>query len=167
MDNLFALYAVFIGLAAVLGSIAVWAPRSLLIKAKSVVTVGLFIPVAYASLADLLGRPKPIDVEWANAQADEATVLGAQLREDAGIYLWLEMAGLDEPRAYVLPWNRELAQQLQDAQRAAAKTGDAVHMRRPFTASPSEAEPTFYAPPQPAPPAKETPSDSAMVYLRD
>jgi hypothetical protein len=166
MDHIFALFVAFVGLTGVLASIAIWAPRRVLIKVKSLLTVALLIPVAYASLADLLGRPKPVAVEWANLRAGEATVLGAQIREGAGIYLWLEMAGLDEPRAYVLPWNRELAQQLQDARRAARKNGNGLKMRRPFAESRTRDEPRFYAPPQPPAPAKQAPTDSAMVYLR-
>ena len=83
----------------------------------------LFLPLAYASLVDLLSRPKPIDLEWWQRNAEEATVLGAKLEENRGIHLWLQLPDVAEPRAYVLPWDRETAERLQEAQREAAAAG--------------------------------------------
>ena len=57
-------------------------------------------------------KPKPIRMEWAMAAVPEATVLGATMRENEAIYLWLQFDQSSEPRAYVLPWNLETAKQL-------------------------------------------------------
>ncbi len=166
MDHVLALFVTLLVLAAVLATIAIRAPLGLFRKVVAVAVVALLIPLSYAALADLLSRPKPIGLEWANLKVDEANVLGSQIREGEGIYLWLGIAGLDEPRAYVLPWNRDLAQQLQDAQRAAKKNRNGLKMRKPFEASQENDQPTFHAPPQPAPPEKQVPTGAPLHYSR-
>ena len=109
---LFALSAV---MAAMLASIAVWAPRPLLVKLGALGCAGLFLPLGYLGLSDLMSRPKPVALEWWMGHADEATVLGSQMREGDGLYLWLQVAGVPEPRAYRLPWDQKMAEQLQKA----------------------------------------------------
>ena len=59
--------------------------------------------VAYAALSDLLSRPKPTGLEFAHGDTGEAEVLGATLKEGRGIYMWLRLPGLDQPRYYALP----------------------------------------------------------------
>ena len=46
---------------------------------------------------------------------EEANLLGASAKEGEAIYVWLEIEDVAEPRAYKLPWNREMAEQLQKA----------------------------------------------------
>jgi len=145
-------------LAVGLGFVAIWAPRRPLVKFAATGLALAFVPVGYVALADLLSRPKPVTLEWWAARADEATVLGSTMREGRGIYLWLQLAGFDEPRAYVLPWSRELAEQLQKALAEAQENDTQVRMRLPFEPSWDDREPKFYALPQPAlPPKDETP----------
>lgn len=154
MSTLPVIFAAAAVLAACLGSIAVWAPRRLPTKLAAVVVAGLFLPVAYAGISDLLSRPKPVKLEWWLARAGEATVVGSLPEEGRQIFLWLRLEGIDEPRAYALPWSRELAQQLQDAEQQAAEQQTGVRMRLPFEPSLDDAEPKFYAMPQPAMPDK-------------
>lgn len=142
-------------LAAVLASIAVWAPRRLALKLAALGVAVLFLPVAHLGLAELLGRPKPVTFEWWADRAAEATVLGSVSEEEKRILLWLQVDGAPEPRAYALPWSQQLAQQLQDAQRQAAASGTGVRMRMPFEPTLDELEPRFYAMPQPALPPKD------------
>jgi hypothetical protein len=165
MSDLPLLFAAAAVLAACLGSIAVWAPRRLSMKLGAVLIAALFMPLAYAGISDLLSRPKPVDLEWWLAQADEATVVGSVPEEGRRIFLWLALDGVDEPRAYTLPWSRELAQQLQDAQEQAAEQQTAVRMRLPFERSLDDREPKFYALPQPALPEKPAPPP-AMRFER-
>ena len=82
-------------------------------------------------------------------------MLGSSMREGEGIFLWLQLVDLVEPRSYVLPWSQELAQQLQDALCEAEENGTAVQMRLPFEPSIDNREPKFYAMPQPAFPPKD------------
>jgi hypothetical protein len=154
MTELTYLFAVLAVLAGVLTSISIWAPRRLVIKGTALATTSLLLPLAYTSMVDLLSRPKPVDLEWW-LNAEEATVLGSQIRENEAIHLWLQLPDLAEPRAYVLPWNRDTAERLQQAQREAQQQGGDVRMRLPFEPSLDDQEPQFYALPQPALPPKD------------
>src|SRR5688500_14594885 len=95
--------------AAALATIAAWAPRRLLPKLAALAVFALFLPLGYAALVDLLSRPKPVSAAWWERRAAErdATVLAGRIQEDEAIYLWLELPGTPEPRAYRLPWDRD------------------------------------------------------------
>lgn len=167
MDDLIYFFVGGLAVAALMTSISVWAPRRVAVKATAVALAALLIPLGYASLAGLLSRPKPVELEWLHKAATEATVLGASFREGQDIYLWLQMPGSAEPRAYVLPWDRKLAQQLQEARRDAEKKGNSgeVRMRSPFEPSWDNREPKFYATPQPAMPPKDgAPAEAPMMF---
>lgn len=164
MTDLSGFFIVAAVLAFVLATHGIWAPRRLGVKISAVITTALFLPLAYAAAATLLSKPKPVHLEWWLAQADEATVLGSSMREGDGIYLWLQLAELVEPRAYVLPWDRKLAQELQEALRQAEENGSAVRMRLPFEPSLDNRDPKFYALPQPALPPKEQPGEGPQMF---
>ena len=151
-------------LAGILGLIGIWAPRRLAIKGAALATAALFMPFAYASLVQLLSKPKPVDLEWWQSDAAEAEVLASRLVEDEAIYLWLQLPDVAEPRAYVLPWDRAGAEQLQQAMREAEQQGGGVQMRLPFEPSLEERERKFYAPPQPALPPKDLVQPPPKVY---
>lgn len=157
-------FVVMVALAAVLTTIGIWAPRKLWVKAGAIGTAAMFMLVAYAALADLLSRPKPVSLEVAHRQAEEAIVLATQIREGQGIYLWLQLPGVDEPRAYALPWDQRLAQQMQSAGQEAERNGGDLMARLPFTRSLEQREPMFYAPPQEALPPKAPPGQAPMAY---
>ena len=59
--------------------------------------------MAYGAMLDLLSKPKPASFEWWLAKAGEATVLGSSIRRGPAIYVWLQLDGVDEPRAYGCP----------------------------------------------------------------
>lgn len=150
--------------AVALGLVAVWAPRRPTIKFAATGLALAFVPLAYAALAELLSKPKPVALEWWAARAEEATVLGSTMREGRGIYLWLQLAEFEEPRSYVLPWNRELAEQLQKALAEAEENDTQVRMRLPFEPSWDDREPKFYALPQPALPPKDVTPHNPEFY---
>jgi hypothetical protein len=159
------LFALTIALAGLLAAISLWTPRRLAVKATALATAALFLPLAYASLVDLLSRPKPVGLEWWQSGAAEATVLGSLLQENQSIHLWLQLPGVGEPRAYVLPWSRETAERLQDAQRAAQQQGGGdVRMRLPFEPSLDDREAQFYAQPQQALPPKDHAAPGPQYY---
>lgn len=155
MDYLMYLYGAAVIVAAALASIAVWAPRSLWLKLSALALSALMMATAYTGLVHLLGRPKPANLEWALATVPDATVLGATMRENEVIYLWLKFEDHPEPQAYALPWNLEKAKELQKAMRQAQGSGTKVRIRKPFERSLDRNEPMFYAEPQPALPPKE------------
>ena len=166
MISLSQLFALTAALAGVLAAISLWTPRRLAVKGIALTTATLFLPLAYASMVDLLSRPKPVSLEWWQSSAEEATVLGSVVRENEGIHLWLQLPGLAEPRAYVLPWSRENAERLQEAQRSAEQEGGDVRMRMPFEPSLDELEPRFYAEPQQALPPKDHADDPGPQYYQ-
>ena len=132
MDDMIYLFAAVVFLAAVLASISIWAPRKLWIRGASVIATAGLIIVSYIGFSDLLSRPKPIHLEWAMRTVTEARVLGASPRKGEAIFVWLQIRGVTEPRAYRMPWSRELAQQLQDATEQNRGTQTGVRMRSPF-----------------------------------
>lgn len=164
MIELFHLFAASAALAAILAVISVWSHRKLWAKFAAVLATALFIPTIYLSYSDLLSRPKPASLEWWNRDASEATVVSAKLREGEAIYLWMEMPGDDEPRAYRLPWQQELAKQLYGAQREAEAMGTKVRMRSPFKDQTENQEAVFYALPQPPLPTKNAGAGNSQYF---
>ena len=155
MTELFHLFAASAALAAVLAAISIWSHRKLRVKLCAVLATALFIPTIYLTYADLLSRPKPASIEWWHRDASEATVVASRLREGEAIYLWIEIADSDEPRAYKLPWQQRIAKELYGAQREADAMGTKVRMRLPFKDQEKALDPVFYAQPQPPLPAKQ------------
>lgn len=151
-------------LAAGLAVIAVRAPGALPRKILALtLSIGL-LPTGYIAFAELLGRSKPVVLEWWLAAAPEASVEGSLLLEDEGIHLWLRLGDSAAPRGFVLPWDEATAQALQDALDEAERNGTGVRMRLPFERSWDSREPQFYALPQPALPAKPAPPDGPLHF---
>ncbi|MGE0116495.1 MAG: hypothetical protein AB7S71_05810 [Dongiaceae bacterium] len=133
-------------------------------RALSAALFVLLVAVVYGGGIELLGRPKPLRLEWRDAV--EARVLGAVPVENEAIYLWLDLPGSAAPRAYVLPWSLQAAQQLQAAASQAEASGTAVRMTMPpdGEAGLDDREPMFYAMPQPALPAKDYDAAAPLVF---
>jgi hypothetical protein len=123
----------------------------------------VLIGVVYGGSIELLSRPKPLRLElW--QEAEKAKVLGATLREGEAIYVWLQFPGADEPRAYALPWDMKMAQQLQNAMQEGQASGGDVTMAKPFEAGLDDREPKFYAAPQQALPDKNYSGGDTLVF---
>jgi len=166
MIDLFGIFAGFAILAAILSNIAIWAPRRLRVKLGALATTAIFLPTAYFGLSEMLGRPKPVEMEWTQRNLSEAQVIGSRMEEGKAIYLWLGIDGMAEPRAYALPWSQELARQLHGAESNAKQSGTEVRMRSPFEASLDERQRMFYAAPPPPPPLKDTPEQNPLQFQR-
>jgi hypothetical protein len=151
-------------LAGCLAMISIWSRHRPWIRAGALAVSALFLPLSYASYAALLSKPKPASLEWWLGEADDATVLSSSIKEDVGIFLWLQLAETAEPRSYVLPWSTKLAEQLQEAAREAEEQNGELHMRMPFEQSLDELEPKFYAMPQPALPPKDLNRPPPTMY---
>ncbi len=164
MTELSYLFMITAVVAGILAMISIWSRHRLWVKFGAISAAVLFLPLAYASLASLLSKPKPVDLEWWMGEAEEATVLGSSIQEGEGIFLWLQLAEAAEPRAYVLPWDRDLAEQLQKAAEEAEQQNGQLQMRLPFEPSLDELDPKFYAMPQPADPPKDMNRPPAKHY---
>ncbi|MCW2243480.1 hypothetical protein [Azospirillum canadense] len=128
-----------------------WA-RNRMARAIILGLFALMLPAAYAAPATLLGRAKPVTLEWLGSHVQEAKVLSATLVENEAIYLTLLWE--HAPNLYRLPWDRRMAEQLQEAQKEAQRNGTQPMMRLPFERSWDDREPRFYALPQPKMPDK-------------
>ncbi|MGI9510205.1 MAG: hypothetical protein ACR2QJ_12760 [Geminicoccaceae bacterium] len=164
MIELSYLFMVTVALAGLLSMISIWSRHRSWIRVGALAVAFLFLPLAYASYASLLSKPKPVALEWWLGKADEATVLSSSIQEEVGIFLWLQIAEVAEPRAYVLPWSRDLAEQLQAAMREAEEQNGQLQMRLPFEPSLDEEKPKFYAMPQPAMPPKDLNRPAPEIY---
>jgi len=134
-------------------------------RATSATLFLVLIVVVYGGSIELLSRPKPLRLElW--QQADKAKVVGASMREGEAIYVWLQFPGSDEPRAYALPWDVKMAQQLQTATQEGQAKGTDVNMSKPFVPGLDDREPKFYAAPQEALPEKAYMQVSPIVADR-
>jgi hypothetical protein len=96
----------------------------------------------------------------------EAHVLGASPREGKAIFVWLQIDGVTEPRAYKMPWSQELAQQLQNATEQSRDTQTGVRMRSPFRnqAQDDEQRLAFYSPPRRSLALKEATGSEPLVF---
>ena len=133
MDIIYYLFSSALAVIGIQSAIAIWTPRKTWIRAGAVLTTVLFVPIAYATLTVLLSKPKPVSMEWFERNAERATVLGASLDEGKAIYLWLLLEGSKEPRFYVLPWQQQTAEQLEDTLESAIKSRSEVILKDPFT----------------------------------
>lgn len=119
MSMVVPLLLALLGLAAILAWVALAQPGALWRKWLALLALALMVPAAIVGVHELLGRPKPVALEWVHDFPGGATVIGYRLQEPDAIYLWLLFPGETEPRAYALPWNLDTAKELQDVHRQA------------------------------------------------
>lgn len=152
MENLTLLFLVFAAMTLLLVFVALRWARDGRGRAVILMLFLLLLPAAYAAPASLLGRAKPVTLEWLGTKVKEATVLSATFKENDAIYvtlLWRQA-----PDLYKLPWSQKMAEQLQQAMREADRNGTQPVMKLPFEQSWDDREPRFYALPQPKMPDK-------------
>lgn len=115
----------------------------------------LLLTGLFFGYSDMLGRPKSSRLEVLRHPDGELPVLGSYIVEGSGIYLWLQIPGVREPRYYVLPWDQQLAGELQKAiEENARNHGGGVVMRLPYERSWDWRDPVFHPAPQPMLPEK-------------
>ena len=100
MIDLTPLFALTVLLAVALATICIWSHRHLPLKVGALALAFALMGTAYGAMLDLLSKPKPASFEWFLDNAGEATVLGSSMVEDEAIYVWLQLEGVGEPRAY-------------------------------------------------------------------
>jgi len=115
-----------------------------------------FLVTSYLSVGELLGRPKPIGVLTdVMPYVDEAIIHGADLRPDEAIYLMLTWKGATSPRLVDLPWDNELAKEIQ-------KGLEGLHrgeikmliIKYPLASEADDRPPVIHPVPWPVPPEK-------------
>ena len=133
MDIIYYVFAAAIGIAAVLSSIAIWAPRDTKIRVLALAVMTLFMPLAYVQLTGLLSKPKPIEFAWLERDVERAEILSVSFDEGKAIYIWLRLDGMIEPRFYKLPWRQQDAEDLEDAMTQATRTRGGLVIKNPFS----------------------------------
>ncbi len=88
-------------------------------KIAAVLTFIALTGTVFAGSFELLGRPKPISLEFHDLKG--STILAYTLVEGEAIFLWIDRNG--EPLTIVLPWSTQSAQEVQDAVEGAGKIG--------------------------------------------
>ena len=149
-----------VGLVLVL--VGLWSARYGLARLLMVALFAGMMGCVFASATSLLGRPKPVTAEWLAPEVDEATILSAHMVEPQSIYLTL-VWGDGEPRLYVMPWDQQAAEQLQQALTEADENGTQAMMKHPFENTQDKQEPLFYAQPQPRLPDKAIPQQGIRL----
>jgi hypothetical protein len=115
----------------------------------------LLLAGLFFGYSDMLGRPKSTRLEVLRQPGSELKVLGSYIVEGAGIYLWLQLPDLREPRYYVLPWDEKTANGLQKAiAENNTNHGGGVVMELPYERSWEWRDPVFHPAPQPKLPEK-------------
>lgn len=148
-------FFISVSLTGLLALVAILAPKGIRWKVVALGIAALFLPVSYLTANDLLSRPKPFQQELLQAQLDEAVVLSSLIRDGEDIFIWLQMEGYDEPRAYRLPWSEEVAVQLHKAQSEAEQQGVETTLQLPEGDTEQDAVPFFEVTAPPVPPSKQ------------
>jgi hypothetical protein len=133
MKDLFVVFGALLGVVALLASIAIWSRRRTPVRMFAVILTALFVPIGYLGVSALLSQPKPMQHEWFKRHVDEATLLGVSVSEGQAIYLWLRLDDSFEPRYYVLPWQQQLAEKLQNLVDEAIRDGASITISNPFS----------------------------------
>ena len=157
----------FLSLALVLGVFAyVAVPAGS--RGRRAIIAGFFAVIlgaVFFGYSDMLGRPKSTRLEVFRTNMQNAKVLGSYLKENDGVYLWLQLPGSNEPRYYKLPWDEKVAKSLQAAiAENESRHGSGVGMGLPFEFSLDREAPKFYALPQPKLPDKPGEKAPVMIY---
>jgi hypothetical protein len=157
----------FLSLAVMLGAFAyVAVPAASRVRRAIIAgSFAIILGVLFFGYSDMLGRPKSTRLEVFRTSMPDAKVIGSYLKENDGIYLWLQLPGSDEPRYYKLPWDEKVAKALQSAiAENERQHGSGIGMGLPFERSWDREEPKFYALPQPKLPDKPGERPPVTVY---
>ena len=135
MDVIYYIFAATIGTAALLASIAIWAPRKTPIRVLARSRDG---PVHAHYLRSSSSGSWPSPSRSSGPGSRETSTLAEVLsvsfrREGKAIYMWLRLDGMIEPRFYSLPWRQQVAEDLEDAMEQASRTRSNVIVKDPFS----------------------------------
>lgn len=133
MDIIYYVFAAAIGTAAILCSIAIWAPRETTVRVLALAVMTLFAPLVYVQMTGLLAKPKPVAFAWLERDVERAELLSVSFDEGKAIYVWLRLDGMIEPRFYSLPWRQQMAEDMEDAVEQASRTGSKLIVSNPFS----------------------------------
>ena len=165
MDLLNWFFAVLTILISFIIAISIWSRKKVKYKILSIL-LGIFAYfISYATLIEILSRPKPKNLELLNKYANELTLLHVNWVEGEAIYLLVQLDDIIEPRLYEFPWNAAQAQEYDEMLEKGRENGEEVKIANPFYPTNAEERKTiiYTAPAKPLPP-KETPETGITSY---
>ena len=146
-------------------ALSIWSRKKVKYKVLSI-TIGVFAYlVSYATLLEILSRPKPKNLELLNKYANELTLLHVNWVEGEAIYLLVQLDDIIEPRLYKFPWNASQAQEYDEMLEKGRENGEEVKIANPFYPTNAEERKTiiYTSPAKPLPP-KEAPETGITSY---
>ena len=146
-------------------ALSIWSRKKVKYKVLSI-TIGVFAYlISYATLLEILSRPKPKNLELLNKYANELTLLHVNWVEGEAIYLLVQLDDIIEPRLYEFPWNAAQAQEYDEMLEKGRENGEEVKIANPFFPTNAEERKTiiYTAPAKPLPP-KEAPETGITSY---
>ena len=165
MDILNWFFALLTILISFIIALSIWSRKKVKYKILSI-TIGVFAYlISYATLLEILSRPKPKNLELLNKYANELTLLHVNWVEGEAIYLLVQLDDLIEPRLYEFPWNAAQAQEYDEMLEKGRENGEEVKIANPFYPTNAEERKTiiYTAPAKPLPP-KEAPETGITSY---
>ena len=165
MDILNWFFALLTILISFIIALSIWSRKKVKYKVLSI-TIGVFAYfISYATLLEILSRPKPKNLELLNKYANELTLLHVNWVEGEAIYLLVQLDDIIEPRLYKFPWNASQAQEYDEMLENGRENGEEVKIANPFYPTNAEERKTiiYTAPAKPLPP-KEAPETGITSY---
>ena len=165
MDLLNWFFALLTILISFIIAISIWSRKKIKYKILSIL-LGIFAYfISYATLIEILSRPKPKNLELLNKYANELTLLHVNWVEGEAIYLLVQLDDIIEPRLYEFPWNAAQAQEYDEMLEKGRENGEEVKIANPFFPTNAEERKTiiYTAPAKPLPP-KEAPETGITSY---
>ena len=165
MDILNWFFALLTVLISFVIALSIWSRKKVRYKVLSI-TIGVFAYfISYATLLEILSRPKPKNLELLNKYANELTLLHVNWVEGEAIYLLVQLDDIVEPRLYKFPWNASQAQEYDEMLEKGRENGEEVKIANPFYPTNAEERKTiiYTAPAKPLPP-KEAPETGITSY---
>ena len=165
MDLLNWFFALLTILISFIIALSIWSRKKVKYKILSII-LGVFAYfISYATLLEILSRPKPKNLELLNKYANELTLLHVNWVEGEAIYLLVQLDNLIEPRLYEFPWNAAQAQEYDEMLEKGRENGEEVKIANPFYPTNAEERKTliYTTPAKPLPP-KEAPQTGITSY---
>ncbi len=146
-------------------ALSIWSRRKVKYKVLSMLLGVFTYLISYATLLEILSRPKPKNLELLNKYANELTLLHVNWVEGEAIYLLVQLDDIIEPRLYKFPWNAAQAQEYDEMLEKGRENGEEVKIANPFYPTNAEERKTliYTAPAKPLPP-KEAPETGITSY---
>jgi len=132
------IYIGIVAIAIILAMLTVWSRKDYRTKWVAILLAGIVVFSAKPALDLLLGLPKVMSTEWIYKNAKEALVVGMYIKQSGNkknLFLYLVLPGVDAPRSYVLPWNKQ-TKKLAGTINQRAKEGKKTKIKNPFTSDP-------------------------------